>query len=258
LHPDRIEYFIKPNSTTPQGTILIRDINAVHALEGDPESLPKNKFIIWTYNNFYSCYADNERDREEWIEAIETCLENFKQTSKESIIGKLTVTLIEANNIDWPSLSTTLDSYGIILLGNNKLRTDTIKNSFNPKFKNNTLEIDFRGENLIIQLWNEGFLISDDFIGSCTIILDNFMHENVEQVYIWEIYQSTLSEKSTGRITVYLKFEKNENYNDNTTIESNIESDDFELIEDSEKKESITNWVYVKPSQLQKDNNRIS
>jgi hypothetical protein len=69
----------------------------------------KNLFWVFTHWNNYLLSAENERDKEEWIEAIKlaTQLRDQMKSEREGLVGKLMITGINSFKSNFILCSTT-------------------------------------------------------------------------------------------------------------------------------------------------------
>jgi len=206
LHPDRLEYYKKPNATKPMGVILIKEISAVILIEDDKESV--NKFTIWTKWDSYTVKTDNERDREDWIDVIDTARLLYEELVQKSILGKMYIKIIQAADLPNHSLTkTTVDSYCTVKLGNQIMKTDTIPDNTNPQYNSNLFEFDYHGEEVIrLQVHDQGSLMNDK-IGEVKVNLKLDQNiNNIIELNDWHELSKKNNPNSFGRLEVYLKY----------------------------------------------------
>eukprot|EP01124_Arcella_intermedia_P005624 TRINITY_DN13327_c0_g1_i2.p1 TRINITY_DN13327_c0_g1~~TRINITY_DN13327_c0_g1_i2.p1 ORF type:complete len:764 (-),score=187.91 TRINITY_DN13327_c0_g1_i2:315-2606(-) len=162
LHPEVIEYYKKPNSGTPAGRILIKDIYAVQEIEeGGEEAVSnelrtrvenldeererrssnftisyggyKNLFVIHAQEMNYYCSCENDQQREDWIDSITTAVQLFqlKESERHHNLGHLSIQILSANI--HPKFLLNPSCFVIIQCGERRYRTDTHYYSLCPQ-----------------------------------------------------------------------------------------------------------------------------
>lgn len=197
LHPDRIEYFKKPNATQmgPIGTLNISEIEAVIPLTGpddvydanDHASPFPNSFTILTNNanvGHYVVYADNDVICQEWLEAITLTVQcwSAKQIKRRnSAYGHMTVAVDSARGLTRQAITkTTVDSYAVVKFGDLSWRTKTVYNSLNPVWIDQNFEFWLYSDleelpKLQIEIFDE-HILGDDMVGACVFDLTSFIN----------------------------------------------------------------------------------
>eukprot|EP01121_Diplochlamys_sp_Union-15-3_P021323 TRINITY_DN8607_c0_g1_i1.p1 TRINITY_DN8607_c0_g1~~TRINITY_DN8607_c0_g1_i1.p1 ORF type:complete len:468 (-),score=65.95 TRINITY_DN8607_c0_g1_i1:102-1394(-) len=196
LREGKISYYKKPKDAKPCGEVKLNDITYVKETQGyhsKNHSIDRpNCFIIHTNAHYILCSADNERDREEWIDVIEFArkLSQAKLLADINlpIHGKLHVTIIEA--VDLPKLNVTkpsVDCYATISVGDRKFTTMTVFESTKPQFSLDVYRFDIVDYNnsLIIHLMDMNKFLANELIGTVVINLKNLKDGIPRKVLQW-------------------------------------------------------------------------
>lgn len=205
LHSNTLEYYKSPKNSSPCGVIPLDDIVAIQQLDNDTLSdvnIP-NSFVIYTNWNDYVCYADNESEMEEWIDALTmaTKIKEKKELSTAAL-GQLTIKVLEI-------IKGKTDFYCIFDFGGGqKFKTELISGATKE------IVVDIYPHNkstLRIELWEEKSYFINQNIAWCedTIqeIIDNtltFPLEN-DQWYDFKRFGAKIHVKMTYRPRLWLE-----------------------------------------------------
>jgi len=151
-----------------------------------------------------------------------------------------------------------VDSYGVILLGNQRIRTETVFNSLDPVYEEKIYELDVHGDDYLrAQIWDAGYLLGDDLIGEVKILLKISNTKNIIESTTWfdlKKNNALTMERSSGKIQIYLKYiplYRDENESNNQSIENEI----FDKNDIGKRKNSISNPINFTISMHDSENN---
>eukprot|EP01129_Flabellula_baltica_P012725 TRINITY_DN5782_c0_g1_i2.p1 TRINITY_DN5782_c0_g1~~TRINITY_DN5782_c0_g1_i2.p1 ORF type:complete len:549 (-),score=98.29 TRINITY_DN5782_c0_g1_i2:433-2079(-) len=134
LHPERIEYFTKPNTTNPLEVIFLKDVRDI-----SENSEPPNSFSVSSNWTTFTCYADSEYEKDEWLESIQEATYQCKQYHLSNIIGSLYIQFISASHLVQQGIMK-INSYGVALIGGHKLKTQRVKGQ-NPVYNTDVFQM---------------------------------------------------------------------------------------------------------------------
>jgi protein-tyrosine phosphatase len=213
LHADTLSYYKSPKEIKPLGIIKVDEVFSVSDEDKEIDGL-HNLFWVRTHWTNYLLSAENERDKEEWIEAIKlaTKLRDQMKSEREGLIGTLLITVLEAESL--PKLNITkasVDPYACVLLDHQRYKTDTVLNNNCPIFPHQefVFEVDDPSKELTIQLWDYNTILSDELIGEVTINLDLIVRPNVPNAITewWMLWRRTaFTERPAGKVRIGINF----------------------------------------------------
>lgn len=103
LNATTLEYYKGPKQQTACGVIQLDSILAVTEISSHPDCDKPYQFMIYTALKDFHCYAANEKEMEDWIEALNTVL---SRNILNQNVDKITVGFLNSSSThpaDWPT-----------------------------------------------------------------------------------------------------------------------------------------------------------